>query len=124
MLKKLLKRTSTLCVAAATFLVSTLTWAALPTPVSPTTIGTATGSGDWLNLIAGYLGDAGKVAGMAIAVGGFLYVAWTGFQKFNEARQGRAEWGEVIVLSVVGAALLLLSAFFLGEASTVIEKIA
>ena len=96
-------------------------YADLPTQVPPhTNTGAAPGNGDWLNLILGYIADAGKVAGLAIAVAGFLYVSYSGYQKFNEARTGRGEWGEVIVLAIVGAALLLLSSFLLNESAGVI----
>lgn len=94
------------------------TMAALPTQTPPTSV--SAGSGDWLNLILGYIGDAGLVAGLAIAVIGFLYVSYAGYQKFNEARQNRAEWGEVITLAIVGAGLLMISSFLLTEASNVI----
>jgi len=64
-------------------------WAALPTPVAP---GTAPAAGDWIGLIKGYIKDGGVVLGFAIAVLGFLWVAYVGFAKFNEARVGKAEW--------------------------------
>ena len=62
-------------------------WAALPTPVPPST---APAAGDWIELIKGYIKDGGLVLGLAIAVLGFLWVAYVGFAKFNEARQGKA----------------------------------
>ncbi len=95
--------------------------AALPVQTAPTTVSAA--AGDWLNLILGYIADAGKVLGLAVAVFGFLYVSWSGFAEFNEARRGRAEWGEVIVLGVVGAALLLVAGFLLTEAANTITGV-
>ena len=105
----------------ALFLISwmNLAGAALPVQTPPTTVGA--GSGDWLNLILGYIADAGKVLGLAVAVFAFLYVSWAGFAKFNDARRGRAEWGEVVVLGVVGAALLLVAGFLLNEAANTID---
>ena len=47
-------------------------WAALPTPVPPST---APAAGDWIGLIQGYIKDGGLVLGLAIAVLGFLWVA-------------------------------------------------
>ncbi len=44
-------------------------WAALPTPVAPST---APAAGDWIALIKGYIKDGGLVLGLAIAVLGFL----------------------------------------------------
>jgi integrating conjugative element membrane protein (TIGR03745 family) len=92
-------------------------WAALPTPVAPST---APPAGDWLGLIQGYIKDGGLVLGLAIAVLGFLWVAYLGFAKFNEARQGKAEWAEVGVLGIVGAIVLIFASYLLTEAAGVI----
>ena len=92
-------------------------WAALPTPVAPST---APAAGDWIELIKGYIKDGGLVLGLAIAVLGFLWVAYVGFAKFNEARQGKAEWAEVGVLGIVGAIVLIFASYLLTEAAGVI----
>jgi len=91
--------------------------AALPTPVAPST---GPAAGDWIGLIKGYIKDGGLVLGLAIAVLGFLWVAYLGFAKFNEARQGKAEWAEVGVLAIVGAVVLIFASFLLTEAAGVI----
>ena len=88
-------------------------WAALPTPVAPP-------AGDWIGLIQGYIKDGGLVLGLAIAVLGFLWIAYLGFAKFNEARQGKAEWAEVGVLGIVGAIVLIFASYLLTEAAGVI----
>lgn len=92
-------------------------WAALPTPVAPST---APAAGDWLGLIQGYIKDGGLVLGLAIAILGFLWIAYLGFAKFNEARQGKAEWAEVGVLGIVGAIVLIFASYLLTEAAGVI----
>jgi integrating conjugative element membrane protein (TIGR03745 family)/integrating conjugative element protein (TIGR03758 family) len=92
-------------------------WAALPTPVAPST---ALAAGDWIALISGYIKDGGMVLGLAIAVLGFLWIAYLGFAKFNEARQGKAEWAEVGVLGIVGAIVLIFASYLLTEAAGVI----
>jgi integrating conjugative element membrane protein (TIGR03745 family) len=92
-------------------------WAALPTPVAPST---APAAGDWIALIKGYVKDGGLVLGLAIAVLGFLWVAYLAFAKFNEARQGKAEWAEVGVLGIVGAVVLIFTSYLLTEAAGVI----
>ena len=92
-------------------------WAALPTPVAPST---APAAGDWIALIKGYIKDGGLVLGLAIAVLGFLWIAYLGFAKFNEARQGKAEWAEVGVLGIVGAVVLIFASYLLTEAAGVI----
>jgi integrating conjugative element membrane protein (TIGR03745 family) len=105
-----------LLAAAAVFFPLPL-WAALPTPVAPST---APGAGDWIGLIQGYIKDGGLVLGLAIAVLGFLWIAYLGFAKFNEARQGKAEWAEVGVLGIVGAIVLIFASYLLTEAAGVI----
>ena len=92
-------------------------WAALPTPIAPST---APAAGDWIALISGYIKDGGLVLGLAIAVLGFLWIAYLGFAKFNEARQGKAEWAEVGVLGIVGAIVLIFASYLLTEAAGVI----
>ena len=92
-------------------------WAALPTPVAPST---GPAAGDWIALISGYIKDGGLVLGLAIAVLGFLWIAYLGFAKFNEARQGKAEWAEVGVLGIVGAIVLIFASYLLTEAAGVI----
>ena len=92
-------------------------WAALPTPVAPST---APPAGDWIGLIQGYIKDGGLVLGLAIAVLGFLWIAYLGFAKFNAACQGKAEWAEVGVLGVVGAIVLIFASYLLTEAAGVI----
>lgn len=89
----------------------------LPVPVPPST---APPAGDWIGLIEGYIKDGGLVLGLAIAVLGFLWIAYLAFAKFNEARQGRAEWAEVGVLAIVGAIVLIFASYLLTEAAGVI----
>ena len=92
-------------------------WAALPTPIDPST---APAAGDWIGLSKGYIKDGALVLGLAIAVLGFLWVAYLAFAKFNEARQGKAEWAEVGVLGIVGAVVLIFASFLLSEAAGII----
>ena len=92
-------------------------FAALPTPVAPST---APASGDWIGLIRGYAKDGGVVMGLIVSVAGFVWVSWAAFAKFNEARNGKAEWGEVGLLSVVAGSLLIFSSYLLGTAAGVI----
>jgi integrating conjugative element membrane protein (TIGR03745 family) len=91
--------------------------AVLPTPVAPST---SPASGDWLGLIQGYAKDAGIVLGLIVSVAGFIWVAYTGFAKFNDARRGKAEWGEVALLGVAGAGVLIFASFLLDQASKII----
>ena len=91
-------------------------YADLPTAVAPST---APSDGDWIALISGYIKDGALVLGLAVAALGFLWVAYVGFAKFNEARQGKAEWAEVGVLAVVGAVVLIFASYLLTEASKI-----
>lgn len=115
-MKKSIKHTLTIVGSLVTSAGQSV-WAALPTPVAPST---APPAGDWIALIKGYIKDGGLVLGLAIAVIGFLWVAYLGFAKFNEARQGKAEWAEVGVLGIVGAVVLIFASFLLTEAAGVI----
>ena len=115
-MKKTLRPIATLLSAAMLF-GSELVSAALPTPVPPST---SPAAGNWIALIKGYIKDGGLVLGLAIAVMGFLWVAYLAFAKFNEARQGKAEWAEVGVLGIVGAVVLIFASYLLTEASGVI----
>ena len=103
--------------SVATLFGTELVSAALPTPVPPST---SPAAGNWIALIKGYIKDGGLVLGLAIAVMGFLWVAYLAFAKFNEARQGKAEWAEVGVLGIVGAVVLIFASYLLTEASGVI----
>jgi integrating conjugative element membrane protein (TIGR03745 family) len=116
MMTKTAKRTAT-AVGLLALSASQSVWAALPTPIAPST---APAAGDWIGLIKGYIKDGGLVLGLAIAVLGFLWVAYLGFAKFNEARQGKAEWAEVGVLAIVGAIVLIFASYLLTEAAGVI----
>ncbi|MBT2989926.1 MAG: TIGR03745 family integrating conjugative element membrane protein [Candidatus Thiodiazotropha sp. (ex Ctena orbiculata)] len=116
MMKKIAKRAATTAGLLAISATQPI-WAALPTPVAPST---APAAGDWIALISGYIKDGGLVLGLAIAVLGFLWIAYLGFAKFNEARQGKAEWAEVGVLGIVGAIVLIFASYLLTEAAGVI----
>ena len=99
------------------FLMSTPALAALPTPTAPST---APPAGDWLGLIKGYIKDGGVVMGLAVAVAAFVWAAWAAIAKFNEARNGRAEWGEVGLLSVAAGGILIFDSYLLGTAAGII----
>ncbi len=91
--------------------------AALPTPVAPST---GAPNGNWLDLMKGYAKDAGLVVGLIIALAVFLWMSWILIAKFNEARRGQADWGEVGVVAVVGVGVMIFISYILTEASNVI----
>jgi integrating conjugative element membrane protein (TIGR03745 family) len=103
--------------SAGLMLLSGNLYAALPTAVAPSN---APKAGDWLTLIKGYAKDAGLVIGLVLAVVAFLWIAWITISKFNEARTGRAEWGEVGLTAVVAAGVMIFISYLLTEASKVI----
>jgi len=113
-----LARTMQRCTAVLVLMTASLgAWGALPTPVPPST---GPAAGNWLELIKGYIKDGGLVLGLAISVIGFLWIAYIGISKFNDARTGKAEWAEVGLVAIVGGAVLLFAVFLLNEAATVI----
>jgi integrating conjugative element membrane protein (TIGR03745 family) len=104
------------CIAMMGF-VACPSFAALPTPVAPST---APAAGDWLGLIRGYGKDAGIVIGLLIGIAAFVWASWAAIAKFNEARQGKAEWGEVGLLGVAAGGVLVFDSYLLGTAAGII----
>ncbi len=97
--------------------VSQTATAALPVQIAPST---APAAGDWLALIEGYSKDAGLVLGLVLATVAFLWIAWITISKFNEARSGKAEWGEVGLTAIVSAGVMVFISYLLEEAATTI----
>jgi integrating conjugative element membrane protein (TIGR03745 family) len=73
-----------------------------------------------LGLIKSYAKAAGVVIGLLIAVVAFQWIAWITLAKFNEARNGRAEWGEVGLTAIIAAGVMVFITYLLTEASTTI----
>ena len=94
-----------------------LALAALPTAVPPST---GDPGDNWLELAKGYIKDGGIILGLGLGIAAFLWVAWNALSKFNEARNGKAEWGEVGLLAIVGGGVLIFIAFLLNEAAGII----
>ncbi|MBK1734887.1 TIGR03745 family integrating conjugative element membrane protein [Halorhodospira abdelmalekii] len=88
----------------------------LPSPAEPEH-GHGQADEDWLATMEGYLFDGAVVLATVVSIAGFVWVAWAGLTKFNEARNGRAEWGEVGLLGIAGGALLLVITFLLTTAT-------
>lgn len=103
--------------AALTAVVATPTLAALPTATAPST---APASGDWLGLISGYAKDAGIVLGLIVGVAAFIWLAWATLAKFNEAREGKAEWGAVGLTAVIAAGIAVFDVYLLNTAASII----
>jgi integrating conjugative element membrane protein (TIGR03745 family) len=103
--------------AAAYLWLSTPALAALPTQSAPST---APASGDWLGLIKGYIKDGSGVIALTIGVVVFLWIAWSAIAKFHEARTGRAEWGELGLVSVIGAVIAIFDMYLLTTALGII----
>lgn len=64
-------------------------------------------AGQALTNVGQYLTSAVKLVLSAISAVVFVAVAWAVVTKFNDARRGRADWGEVIIPFVVGAAVVV-----------------
>ncbi len=58
-----------------------------------------------------------------ISVVAFLYIAYAVISKFNDARRGRAEWGEVFIPFLAGAVILVFITWLVGEANTAAQAI-
>lgn len=94
-----------------------LAWAALPPVTAPST---APATGDMLGVIKGYIKDGGIVLGLLIGIAAFLWLAYAALTKFNEARTGRGEWGEVGLTGVMAAAVAVFVVYMVNTASTII----
>lgn len=103
-------------ILAAAFIVEPAL-AELPTAVQA---GSAA-SGDYIEIGKQYFKNGLIVLGLIIATLGFIAVAAGGIAKFNEYRIGRAELGDLGVLAVVGAVVLVLMVYLLNEAATIID---
>lgn len=103
---------------AAVLLLTLAARAGADLPTVPAPKGFA--NNDWLTLIKGYIRDGGVTLGLALSVIAFLWVSYCAISKFNEARNGRAEWAEVGLLAVVAAGVLLFVGYLLNEAAKVI----
>ena len=66
-----------------------------------------TGTDDFIGIFDGVFQQGLEVFIFLLIFVGFLIVAWSSFSKFNECRQGRAEWSELGVTAGVGAAVLI-----------------
>ena len=103
-------------ILAAAFVIEPA-FAELPTAVQA---GNAA-SGDYIEIGKQYFKNGLIVLGLIIATLGFIAVAAGGIAKFNEYRIGRAELGDLGVLAVVGAVVLVLMVYLLNEAATIID---
>lgn len=117
LLQKLLVRNKTLMLGVTAGGVTQPAMAALPTPVAPSN---NPASGDYLGLVIGYVKDGGLAIGLFISVAGFIWISYIALAKFNEARQGKAEWAEVGLMGGVACAILLFISYLLGQAAGVI----
>ncbi len=90
----------------------------LPTVITPS----ISAEDDWLETLKGYMKDGAVALGLVLSTIAFIWIAWTALAKFNEARRGRGdtEWGELGMLGIVGAALLLFITYLLTESADVI----
>lgn len=77
------------------------------------------GSTTFSSIVESHLREIGLVMGLFVSVVGMVWFAWGAIAKFNEARTGRAEWGEVGLLGIVGAAMLMFVGYLLHQAATV-----
>ena len=115
---KLATRTALLGLAfLGSVLVAEPALAELPTAVAAD----GAASGDYIEIGKEYFKNGLIVLGLIIATLGFIAVAAGGIAKFNEYRMGRAELGDLGVLAVVGAVVLVLMVYLLNEAAIIID---
>ena len=91
------------------------TLAALPTNADTGVVTT----GSWVDTLKGLFKDGIGVVALLLAAGGLIWVSWASISKFNDCRNGKAEYGELGFLVVIGAFLLLLIMWLLGVVNTI-----
>lgn len=107
-----------LTAVAAPALTSLPANAQLPAPIDPKS-GTAA-AGDFIEFTKFTMKDILLIAGTVLITVAFIWVSYSAFAKFNQARMGRAEWSEVFVTAGVAAVLLVFGAFMVNQSTTVI----
>ena len=90
--------------------------AALPQMTLPA--GT-TATGDYISTLKALTKSGTDLALLIVSVTAFLFVAYAAISKFMEANSGRAQWGEVGLLAVVGVFVMMFIGYLLNQASTV-----
>lgn len=76
---------------------------------------------EFIDNLTDFVGAAGLFLILLIAIVAFIWIGWMLLAKFNDARKDRAEWGEVGLLAVVAAGVLVIVGFVLGEANDIID---
>lgn len=84
-------------------------------PQHDTSADTIISAGKWIKVIEKYIKEGGVVIGLALSVLAFVWVGYAALAKFNEAREGRAEWAEMGVLAAAGAVILIFIAILLSQ---------
>ncbi len=57
---------------------------------------------------------------LLITVAGFIWIGWGTLVKFNDARRGQSEWGEVGLLAVAAVGVLVFLGYLLDKASSLV----
>lgn len=76
---------------------------------------------NWLYVIKLYMQQSGRVIGLALSMLSFIWIAYAALAKFNQCRLGKAEWAELGVLVITGAAVLVFLTLLLTTSSDIID---
>lgn len=91
-------------------------------PVAEPTGAALAVEGNWFKVIQFYFGQGTMVIGLALSIMAFIWVGYAVLSKFNEVREGRAEWGQLAVLTVVGCVILTINAILLNQIQPIAES--
>ena len=91
--------------------------AALPTTAAPSN---AAAAGDYIGLAKGYAYDILIVGGLIIGAVAFYAVATNAIGVYKEIGDGRKQWSDLGMHTLMGVLLLVMVVYLLTEASTVI----
>lgn len=76
---------------------------------------------NWLAVVKYYMKQGATIIALSLCMLSFIWVAYAALAKFNECRNGRAEWADLGVLVITGAAILIVLSLLLSTASGIIE---
>lgn len=96
---------------------------ALNFPIVGTAAPGALQSGGMFKVLQLYMGQGAMLLGLVLAIAGFIWVSYAALSKFNEVRQGRAEWAELTVLVVVGTVILIFNSILLNQMGSVSKEL-
>lgn len=101
---------------------ASISYADLPTMPDPEGFD-GNGDNNFVAWLQAWIGQIGAMAATVVSTVLFVWAGWICFSKFNEARSSNnPDWGSVGLTAIVAAGLLIVSGYFLTQATEVIGE--